>query len=348
MNTLSARHLLACLLLSLVLPWGAVTSAHAEDIILVASYHATDACGQPQYQAAMDALKQGGFTGLSAKGYFLDTRVQGKEEVAKTIAQIKQDIRTNKPKVVFTIDDAAFAMLYEEVLRHPTTRLVFTGLNRKLEDYNQKARFLDKRTPTANITGVFEYLFMREQFEFLEIVLKKSVNKVAVLYSTDAIGHILKDQIIDELKDSKFQDRLVLFPAEDVPGMLKAARQINANKQIDAYIPVTMSLPDPSDNRRKTMQELTPLLIKEIKKIDLSLNDSFTEYGFFGGVSVDFYQMGFQSGFMATKLLKGGAIKEIAIENARRSIVAINRKRMRELGIRMNPETQSIVDKWIQ
>jgi len=348
MNTRSARHQLACLLLSLVLPWGAVTSAHAEDIILVASYHATDACGQPQYQAAMDALKQGGFTGLSAKGYFLDTRVQGKEEVAKTIAQIKQDIRTNKPKFVFTIDDAAFAMLYEEVLRHPTTRLVFTGLNRKLEDYNQKARFLDKRTPTANITGVFEYLFMREQFEFLEIVLKKSVNKVAVLYSTDAIGHILKDQIIDELKDSKFQDRLVLFPAEDVPGMLKAARQINANKQIDAYIPVTMSLPDPSDNRRKTMQELTPLLIKEIKKIDLSLNDSFTEYGFFGGVSVDFYQMGFQSGFMATKLLKGGAIKEIAIENARRSIVAINRKRMRELGIRMNPETQSIVDKWIQ
>ncbi len=327
---------------------GAFSSAHAEDIILVASYHASDACGQPQYQAAIDALKQGGFTGLSSKGYFLDTRMQEKETVARTVELIKQDIRASKPKFVFTIDDAAFAMLYQEVLQHPKTRLVFTGLNRKLEDYNQQARFLDKRAPTANITGVFEYLFMREQFELLEVVLQKSLNKVAVLYSTDAVGNILKDQIIDELKGTRFQDRLVLFPAEDVPGMLRAARQINEGKQFDAYIPVTMSLPDPSDKRRKTMQTLAPLLIRQIKKIDLSLNSSFTEYGFFGGVSVDFYQMGFQSGFMATKLLKGGAIKDVAVENARHSIVAINRKRMRELGIRMNPETQSIVDKWIQ
>ena len=88
-------------------------------------------------------------------------------------------------------------------------------------------------------------------------------------------------------------------------------------------------------------------LIKHIRKIDLSLNSSFTEYGFFGGVSIDFYQMGFQTGFLATKLLKGGAIKDIPIEDARRSIVAVNRKRMQDLGIRLSPEARSIVDKWI-
>ena len=55
--------------------------------------------------------------------------MQNKEEVAKTGEQIKHDIRVNKPKLVFTIDDAAFAMRYEVVLRHPATRLGFTRLN---------------------------------------------------------------------------------------------------------------------------------------------------------------------------------------------------------------------------
>ena len=340
--TLNAAIRTAALLATLALP-----AAHAEDIFLVASYHATDPCGQPQYDAAIDALKQGGFANLSSKGYFLDTRVRPKEEVAKIVEQIIQDIRTVKPKFVFTIDDAAFAMLYEEVLRHPETKLVFTGLNRTLDYYNGKAHFLDNRTPAANITGVFEYLFMREQFELLEAILQRPLNRVAVLHSTDAIGVILKDQILDELKGTPYEKQVVLFPAEDIPAMINAAKAINSDPAIDAYMPVTLSVHDPADNRRKTMEFLAPLLTQHIRKIDLSLNDSFTAFGFFGGVSVDFYQMGFQSGFMATKLLKGSAIRDVPIEDARRSIVAINRTRMQALGIRMNPEAQSIVDKWI-
>ncbi|MCK7499169.1 MAG: hypothetical protein MZW92_58325, partial [Comamonadaceae bacterium] len=88
-----------------------------------------------------------------------------------------------KPKLVFTIDDAAFAVLYEEVLQHPETQVVFTGLNRKLGYYNDKARFLNNRTPVANITGVTpNAFFMRDQFAMLESILKRPVNKVAVLW----------------------------------------------------------------------------------------------------------------------------------------------------------------------
>lgn len=338
-----ARSLLACLSMT----FGMLTPVMATDVFLVASYHENDVCGRPQYQAAMDALKQGGFANLSSKGYFLDTRVRAKEDVAKDIEQIKKDIRAAKPKFVFTIDDPAFAMLYEDVLKQPETKLVFTGLNRSLDFYNQKAPFLKNRTPAANITGVFEYIFMREQFDMLEAVLKKPLKKVAILHSTDPVGIILKDQIINELKGTKYQDSLVVFAAEDIPTMLKHAKTINDTKDIDAYIPVTMSTVDPSDNTRKTMEKVAPMLTKEIRKIDISLNSSFTEYGFFGGVSIDFYQMGFQSGFQAVKLLKGGAIKETQVEDAKRSIIAINRKRMQELGIKLSPETQGIVDKWI-
>lgn len=317
------------------------------NVFLVASYHQKDACGEPQYNAALDALKQGGLSRLSSRGYFLDARVSSKEDVQKLVAQIKQDIRTVKPKLVFTLDDVAFAMLYEDVLQQPGTQLVFSGLNRHLDFYNDKARFLNGRTPVANITGVFEKLFMRDQLSLVETVLKRPLNKVAVLYSTDAIGVILKDQILDELKGTPYEQQILLFAADTVPEMLKSAKAINDDARIDAYIPVTMSVPETADGKRLTMVQLAPMLIKAIRKIDLSLNDSFTEYGFFGGVSIDFYQMGFQTGFLASKLLKGGAIKGITVEDAKRSVIAINRKRMQELGIRLTPEARSIVDKWV-
>ena len=332
---------------ALAIALAGATPVLATDVFLIASYDEKDACGQPQYEAAMDALKQAGFAELSSKGYFLDARVSSKAEVLKAVEQIKKDIRADKPKLVFTIDDTAFALLYEEVLQHPETQMVFTGLNRSLGYYNDKARFLNSRTPVANITGVFEYLFMRDQLGMLEAVLNRPLNKLAVLYSTDAVGVILKDQILDEVKGTPYADRIVLFAAEDIPTMIKHAKAINDDEQIDAYIPVTMSVPDPADNKRKTMDLVAPTLIRNIRKIDLSLNSSFTEYGFFGGVSIDFYQMGFQTGFLATKLLKGGAIKDIPVEDARRSIIALNRKRMQELGIQLSPEARSIVDKWI-
>lgn len=330
-----------------ILMYSFMSGSQAVDVLLINSYHQTDACGQPQYEAALDALEQGGLSGLTTKAYFLDARIRSREEILKTVWQIKQDMRGDRPKLVFTFDDTAFALLYEDVLAQPETKMVFSGLNRDLSYYDGRAHFIEDRTPVANITGIFEYLFMQEQFSILEAILNRPVNRVAVLYSTDPVGQILKDQILDELKGTPYAQRIELFPAEDVPAMQRKARDINDDSDIDAYIPVTMSVPDPADGKRKTMDQLAPLLTNTIRKIDLTLNSSFTEYGFFGGVSIDFYQMGFQSGYLATRLLKGGAIEGAQVENARRSIIAINRRRMGELGISLGPELRSIVDKWV-
>ncbi|MCG7901535.1 hypothetical protein A3194_13070 [Candidatus Thiodiazotropha endoloripes] len=330
-----------------LLIYSVMSGSQAVDVLLISSYHKTDACGQPQYEAALDALEQGGLSGLTTKAYYLDARIRSREEMLETVGQIKQEIRGDRPKLVFTFDDTAFALLYEDVLAQPETKMVFSGLNRDLSYYDSRADFIEDRTPVANITGIFEYLFMREQFSILEAILNRPVKRVAILYSTDTVGQILKDQILDELKGTPYAQRIALFPAEDVPAMQQKAREINDDPDIDAYIPVTMSVPDPADGKRKTMDQLAPLLTKSIRKIDLTLNSSFTEYGFFGGVSIDFYQMGFQTGYLATRLLKGGAIEGAQVENARRSIIAINRHRMGELGISLSPDLRSIVDKWV-
>lgn len=325
-----------------------VAGLRAEDVYLIGSYHDIDPCGKPQYDAAVDALKTEGFGDLTFKGVYLDARHLSRDQITQKADEIRQAMRRDNPKLIFTIDDAAFALFYEEALAMPESYLVFTGLNRPLEYYNEQSPFLDKRKPIRNITGVYEYLFSLEQLEMLEAILDRPVNKVALLYSNDGVGVILKEQIEGELANSPYASKLISYPVETMTDLLSACREINDDPSIDAYFPITMSVYDETDNERKTMPVLAPILIENIKKIDLSLNSSFTKFGFFGGVSIDFYKMGFQTGFLATKLLKGIPAMDIPVENARQSVIAINKARMNELGITLSPDVQSIVDEWIE
>ena len=340
----SGRRLL--LVLGLFCAWS--LPASAAEVFLVSSYHEGDMCGQPQYEAAVEALKQSGIPELSFRGYYLDSRRREEKDVDGDIERIIADIRERKPALVFTIDDLAFARLYGEVLRHPSTFLVFTGLNRAVAEYDKAAPFLDgKGLPVKNITGVFEYLFMKEQFEMLEVLLRRPLRKVALLHSIDPVGIILKEQIADELSRTAYGGIVEFHAAEDAESALRLADAIGADDSVDAWIPVTMSVKD-SKGGFLTMGDLAKDLTARIRKPDLALNVSFTKLGFYGGVSVDFYQMGFQTGSMAAKLLKGLPIREIPVENAGASIIAINRSRLRELGISIPGDFSAVVDIFLE
>ena len=54
------------------------------------------------------------------------------------------------------------------------------------------------------------------------------------------------------------------------------------------------------------------------------------------------------AGIMAAKLLKGHSIRETPVENARKSLMAINRSRLRELGIPLPGEFSGIVDIFVK
>ena len=131
-----------------------ISLASETEVFFVSSYHEGDLCGQPQYDAAVEALRQSNIPDLLFRGYFLDSRRQSAETIDEEVANIVKEIRERKPALVITIDDLAFARLYREVLQHPSMHLVFTGLNRPLEEYHGEVPFLDAQgLPGANITG---------------------------------------------------------------------------------------------------------------------------------------------------------------------------------------------------
>lgn len=327
--------------------FSALRPAGATEVFVVSSYHEGDLCGQPQYEAAVEALRQSHIEGLRFRSYHLDSRRRPPEEVHASVRLIVDDLRRHGPDLVLTVDDPAFALLYRELLALPSIPLVFTGLNRPAEAYSREAPFLDGRgRPDRNITGVFEHLFMREQLALLETVLGRPLRKVALLHSTDPVGLILKEQIVDEVADTPYADALVVTAVDDLEEVRSAALAVGADERIDAYIAATLSIASPGG--RLTLDDVAPLLTEGTGKIDLALNSAFAELGFFGGVSVDFYQMGFQAGLMAAKLLKGQEIARLPVERARRSLVVVNRRRVGELGLRLPAPFLAVVDRFLQ
>jgi len=340
--------LFAGLLCAFVACCAGALPSFATEIFIVASYHKEDLCGRPQQEAAVEAIRQSDIPDIAFREYYLDSRRRDAKDVVRDIERIVADIDARKPALVLAFDDPAFAGLYGEALRRPSMFLVFSGLNGSVQDYDAAIPFLDEKgLPAKNITGVFEYLFMKEQFEMLEVLLQRPLRKVALLHSVDPVGVILKEQIADELSRTPYAGIVEFHAAEDAESALRLADAIGADDSVDAWIPVTMSVKD-SEGGFLTMGDLAKEMTARIRKPDLALNVSFTELGFYGGVSVDFYQMGFQTGSMAAKLLKGLPIREIPVENAGASIIAVNRSRLRELGISIPGDFSAVVDLFLE
>ncbi len=320
---------------------------HAQEMVMIiSSYAQDDLCGRPQYLGVIQAIEESKYRTIPVRSIFLDSKRLPPERVRHRVKEAVALVENLHPKVIVTLDDLAFYRVGCRFAGKDSMYVVFSGLNRSLAFYNRKFSFLNGRRPTSNITGVYEYRFLRDQMEFLQMILKKK-GQVALLYSTDFMGEILKEQVKAELAKTCFSNELRLFPVSDLKELLKAVDSINEDPEIVAYIPDTMSLPGGRDGRRKTIADLAPVLTSRAKKIDLAINRAFTRAGFFGGVSVDFMHMGYQAGRQAVMLLEGFPIEELPVENAMRYEIIINKKRMEELLLKLDDQVLNVVDEFL-
>jgi len=317
-----------------------------ETIIIVSSYAPNDLCGRPQLKGIIKALTTDELRGLKPLVFFLDSKRLPKREVTRRVDQVFETIKQKNPFLRITLDDVAFIDVAKKMVGKGPPFIVFSGVNRSLEEYNRDIGFMNDGVPTKNITGIYEHLFIKKQIELLDLILNRET-KIAMLYSTDFMGLILKDQVERELKDTPYITRIELFPVSNMEELKKAISTISNRADIGAYIPLTMSVSE-GDNKQRTIDELTPFITQHIKKIDLAINMAFTRSGFFGGVSVDFFNMGHQAGELAVQLLKGYPIKRLYIEKADRYKIVVNRKRMEELSVRLPDDLFHIVDTIIQ
>ncbi|WP_460176760.1 ABC transporter substrate binding protein [Thermodesulfovibrio hydrogeniphilus] len=177
-------------------------------IYIIASYDEQDVCGAPQVESVKDALKE--LKDFSIKEFYLDARRLSKEQMQERCDRVAQEIKTTKNlKAIITIDDAAMQCAAKHFMGKKVP-VVFSGINITPEEYNKKYQFLKGRTPIKNFTGVYEYLFIKRQFALLEILVK-DVKNIAVLYSTDLVGETLKNQVLDEIKATPYNEHHIMI-----------------------------------------------------------------------------------------------------------------------------------------
>ncbi|GAB6183124.1 hypothetical protein JCM13991_08650 [Thermodesulfovibrio hydrogeniphilus] len=165
-------------------------------------------CGAPQVESVKDALKE--LKDFSIKEFYLDARRLSKEQMQERCDRVAQEIKTTKNlKAIITIDDAAMQCAAKHFMGKKVP-VVFSGINITPEEYNKKYQFLKGRTPIKNFTGVYEYLFIKRQFALLEILVK-DVKNIAVLYSTDLVGETLKNQVLDEIKATPYNEHHIMI-----------------------------------------------------------------------------------------------------------------------------------------
>ncbi len=315
-------------------------------IFMVQSYSNKDLCGVPQLEGALDTLKEAGINDNNSqiKIFFMETKLKNttKPLMDKVADEAYREIEQFKPDIVFLFDDPAFSELAPK-LTNKHVKVIFSGLNVKPEAYNKTLKFMDKnRHPLANITGVYEKLYIEASIKFIEHIEGKK-GKIAVLSSEDKIGRIVTRQILSELRGTPYEDSIKIFWVNTLNDIRNdIVNGINANNNIVAYVVNTHSVL--AQNGRMDIFHLIPFETKWAKKPDIAINKAFCKRGLFGGVVLDFYAMGAQAARMALKVINGIPISQIPISDAQKRERVINLERAKQLHIKIPLEVLDTID----
>ncbi|AEA34089.1 ABC transporter substrate-binding protein [Hippea maritima] len=314
-------------------------------IFMVQSYSSVDLCGMPQLKGALDTLRRAGINDNNSKIeiFFMNTKLKNstKTLMDKVAQKAYRKIIEFKPDIVFLFDDPAFSELAPKLIRKNVS-VVFSGLNIMPEDYNKKFKFMDKnRNPTANITGVYEKLYVASSIKFVEHIVGKK-GKVFVLSSKDKVGRIVTRQIELELKDTPLKDDVKVFWVDSLDDIKRAIVKINEDNSVVAYLVNTHSVK--SNNGKLDVFHLIPIEMQLAKKPDIAVNKAFCKRGLFGGVVLDFYAMGAQAARMALKIINGVPMSRIPVKNAQKRERVINLSRAKELNLKIPIEVLDTLD----
>ena len=322
---------------------------YGKKVFILNSYSPQDVCGAPQYKGVLKALKENILNDLQIESYFLDSKRLSKRDVKRHIAEAVKRIKRFHPDLLITVDDLAFTVGLKYFL-NADFPIVFSGVNRPLKEYNKEYHlFNSEGFPLKKVVGVYEKLFIKEQIEFLQMLFGKKEFKVAVVYSTDFIGTILKNQLVDEVKGTPFEEYFVFYPVAAFKEVKAAVEAIKKNKSILAYFPFVTSVWDEEKKEYLDPGRVAPYLISHLCLLDLFPNSAGAKkLGYFGGVAIDFFAMGYQAGIMGVKLLQGYKPSDIKVENAQKYVILINKRRLKPCGISISPTLLNLVDEVIQ
>lgn len=277
---------------------------------------------------ALDDNRKGFIKALEDNGYKEGTNLeidyqnaQGDLSISQTIA--KQLVSQNKD-LIFAIATPSAQGAYNATKKIPilisaVTDPVSAGIVKTLKE------------PSTNVSGTSDYLSINKQLDLIKIFIPNA-KKIGVIYNTSEINSEVQ---VNQLKDYSNRNGY-----EVVSVGVTSTNEIN--QAIGSLLNKIDVLYVPTDN---LVVSAMPLVVQKTleKKIPVIASESGSvEAGALATQGIDYYKLGYKTGEMAVKVLKGADISKMSIANADETKIIVNEDTLKALSIG-KPDNKDIV-----
>lgn len=273
---------------------------------------------------ALDASREGFIKALSDAGYVDGENIkieyqnaQGDQAVAQSIAD---GFVSDNKNLILAIATPSAQSAYNAtkdipILITAVTDPVAAGLAKSLNNSE------------TNVTGTSDATPIDKQFALIRELLPES-KKVGIVYNTSELNSEVQVAQAKEIS-KKYGFELVI----------KGVTAVNELAQVlDSLLKEVDVLYTPTDN---LIVSATPLVVKKAldAKVPLigCIEDQVNQ-GALATETIDYYKLGYQTGEVAVRVLKGEKASDIAIKTLEKTDLMINEKTAKALGVIISPE----------
>ena len=269
---------------------------------------------------ALDASEQGFIDALADNGFVDGDNIvidrQNANDDASTAASISDRFVNNKTDLVLAIATPAVQSIQSKTTTIPV-------LGTAVTDFVEAGLVDSNEAPGKNVTGASDLTPVAEQFDLLLKVMP-NVKKVGILYNSSEDNSRIQAELAKEVAEERgLTVEIKTFSSiNDIPQTAEALA-----KNVEAFwLPTDNTLASAmSVLVEKTLAKKIPLVCGEENMV--ASGGTFT-------IGIDYYKLGYQTGEMAVKILKGEAKPaDMPIEYQNNVAIVINKANADEIGL---------------
>ncbi|MEG1863483.1 MAG: ABC transporter substrate-binding protein [Oscillospiraceae bacterium] len=278
---------------------------------------------------AMDMAKEGFIKALEENGYAqgenLEIDFQNAQNDQSNLYTMSQRLVGDKNSLVLAIGTGAAQSLASLTKEMP---IVITAVT----DPVDAGVVTSLEIPGTNVTGTTDAAPIKEQIELLA-QLTENCKKIGVLYTSSEDNSVLQARQAKEIINGLGYEYVeqTITSAGDV----QQATQSLVDKCDGIYIP--------TDNTLAAAMALVGNIVKESKTPVVCGDTSMTLTGGLATLGLNYYNLGYQTGEIAMRILKGEDPSKIAVEAQKSYDYVVSKEMAQALDIKIPTELEKYV-----
>ncbi len=268
---------------------------------------------------ALDDTRKGFIKALEDNGYKegtnLEISYQNAQSDLNTSQTIAKQFASQKEDLIFAIATPSAQAAYNATKKIPilisaVTDPAAAGVVKSLEK------------PDTNVSGTSDYIPVAKHLDLIKLLVPKA-KKIGVLYNTSEVNSEVQ---VNQLKEYAQKNAYEVLPVG-----ITSTNEVN--QAISSLVGKIDVLFVPTDNLAVSSM---PIIVQKTleKKIPVIASEGGSvEAGALATQGIDYYKLGYKTGEMAVKVLKGEDISKMPVSMADETKIIINEDSLKALSI---------------